>query len=69
MHAPRARISHMHTAHACRARVQACLRHFQLPDGSGGHVPMKQVFSVEEIHKGNKAGHFRNIAQAGCNHH
>ena len=46
------------------AWAQACLEQFTLPDGRGGTLPMKRVFSVEEIHKGNKAGHLRNIAQA-----
>ena len=46
------------------AWAQACLEQFTLPDGRGGTLPMKRVFSVEEIHKGNKAGPLRSIAQA-----
>ena len=45
------------------AWAQACLQQLMLPDGRGGQLPMKRVFSVEEIHKGNKTGHFHNIAK------
>ena len=38
--------------------AQECMRKFQLKDG----LCMKDVWHMEEIHKGNKQGHLKNIA-------
>ena len=39
--------------------AQECMRKFQLKDG----LCVKDVWDLEEIHKGNKQGHLRNIAK------